>query len=96
MPGKEKPRSDTRRVRRPKRLDENRFLQRLIQKKQQQADHLLGYEEIISLDGCLDNAAGNPAEELGIGMVDMKKAGIIHFDDVFKKKKMCKRKCKIL
>ena len=86
MPGKEKPRSDTRRVRRPKRLDENRFLQRLIQKKQQQADHVLGYEEIISLDGCLDNEAGNPAEELGIGMVDMKKAGIIHFDDVFKKK----------
>ena len=80
MPGKEEPRSDIRRVRRPKRLDENRFLQRLIQKKQQQADHVLGYEEIISLDGCLDNAAGNPAEELG--MVDMKKAGIIHFDDV--------------
>ena len=54
MPGKEKPRSDTRRVRRPKRLDENRFLQRLIQKKQWQTDHVVGYEETISLDGSLE------------------------------------------
>ena len=54
------------------------------------------YWAIISLDGCLENAAGNAAEAIGIGMVDMKKeAGIIHFDDVFKKK-MCNRKCKIL
>ena len=45
------------------------------------------YWAIISLDGCLENAAGNAAEAIGIGMVDMKKeAGIIHFDDVFKKK----------
>ena len=51
MLDKKKPRSDTRRVRRPKRLDANRFLQWLIQKKEWQADHVVGYEEIISFDG---------------------------------------------
>ena len=43
----------------PKRLAENRI-------SSGQADHVLGYEEIISLDG-------NAAEEPGIGMVTMDK-----------------------
>ena len=51
---------------RPKRLAENRI----------SADHVVGYEETISLDG-------NAAKEPDIGMVNMDKPqGIIHFDDV--------------
>ena len=42
------------------------FLQKLIQKKQWQADHVVGYEKSFSLDE-------NAAEELGAVMVDVKK-----------------------
>ena len=55
MPGKEKPRSDTRMVRRPKRLDEKRFLQIEVDTKETvAADHVVDYEETISLDGFLE------------------------------------------
>ena len=42
------------------------FLQKLIQKKPWQADHVVGYKKSFFLDG-------NAAEELGAGMIDMEK-----------------------
>ena len=79
MSGKEKRRSDARMVRKLRRLAENRISADVDPKETVAVDHVVGYEENISLDG-------NAAEELGIDMVDQEKtAAIIHFDDVFKK-----------
>ena len=68
MPGKEKPRSDARRVRKPRRLAENRISaevdKKKKKKKQWKPDHAVGFEETLD---------GNAAEELGIGMIVMEK-----------------------
>ena len=66
MPGKEKPRSDARKVRKPRRLAENRISAEVDKKKkkQWQPDNAVGFEETLD---------GNAAEELGIGMIVMEK-----------------------
>ena len=59
------------------------FLQKLIQKKQWHTDHLIDYEETISLDG---NEAEEPGRGVYVCFFFMEKpASIIHFDDVIKK-----------
>ena len=64
------------------------LLQKLIKKEQWQTDHVVGYEETISL-------AEEPSTSTCMWLVwKSHAAGIIHFDDVFKN--MCIWKCKIL
>ena len=74
MPDKEKPRSDTRRIRRPKRLDfcsgwSKRNSGRLTMLWAIWGNHLFWW--------LFRNAAEKAAEELGIGMVDMEKKQVL-------------------